>query len=742
MRVAESRLNAAGGFAAIRYVLDQARESGNSRELVSRLRSANACKTCAVGMGGDRGGMVNEAGHFPEVCKKSVQAQVGDMRPGISEEFFASTDIDQLLAMSSREVEQLGRLAFPIALAPGDRNFRRIAWDDVFELAGSALSATDPQRTFFYMSGRSSNEAAFLTQLVARAYGTPNIHNCSFYCHNASSVALSKVYGTGTSSVDLSDLASTELAVVVGANPASNHPRLITSLVKLRKRGGKVIVINPMSELGLKRFRLPSDVRSLTVGSTVSDIYVQPRVGGDVALMVAVLKRVREIGAVDVDFVSQHTSGWEAVEAFLDEVSWDELLACSGVARQQIDEVAAAVAQARSGVFMWAMGLTHHAHGTDNILALANLALARGFLGRPSSGLLPIRGHSNIQGVGSMGVSPAMKQEFAQRMAARYGVDPDVQPGQDTYGSMVAAHDGRIDAAVLLGGNLWGSNPDSVWAADAMQRIGFTLSLTTHLNPGHFHGRGKTAVIVPVLARDEEHQTTTQESMFNFVRFSSGGQAAMSPELRSEVDIVAGLAERILPPDRFDWSALRSHDELRKAIADTVSGYERAAAEPEASPKRRRRKSRGAGVDREFLVGGRVLHEPKFHTPDGRAHFTVTELPAEQLAEGQLMMMTLRSEGQFNTVVYDEEDLYRGNSRRDVIMIGPQEARSRGLVEGDRVRVSSQVGAMDVSVAIVDLSARSAAMYYPEANVLVTRMLDPQSKTPAFKSVPVTLTRR
>ena len=488
--MAESRLNAAGGFAAIRYVLDQARESGNSRELVSRLRSANACKTCAVGMGGDRGGMVNEAGHFPEVCKKSVQAQVGDMRPGISEEFFASTDIDQLLAMSSREVEQLGRLAFPIALAPGDRNFRRIAWDDVFELAYSALSATDPQRTFFYMSGRSNNEAAFLTQLVARAYGTPNIHNCSFYCHNASSVALSKVYGTGTSSVDLSDLASTELAVVVGANPASNHPRLITSLVKLRKRGGKVIVINPMSELGLKRFRLPSDVRSLTVGSTVSDIYVQPRVGGDVALMVAVLKRVREIGAVDVDFVSQHTSGWEAVEAFLDEVSWDELLACSGVARQQIDEVAAAVAQARSGVFMWAMGLTHHAHGTDNILALANLALARGFLGRPSSGLLPIRGHSNIQGVGSMGVSPAMKQEFAQRMAARYGVDPDVQPGQDTYGSMVAARRTNRRSCVVRRKSV-GSNPDSVWAADAMQRIGFTLSLTTHLNPGHFHGRGR-----------------------------------------------------------------------------------------------------------------------------------------------------------------------------------------------------------------------------------------------------------
>ena len=739
--MAESRLNAAGGLAAIRYVLEQARESGNSRELLSRLRSANACKTCAVGMGGERGGMVNEAGHFPEVCKKSVQAQVGDMRPGISEEFLASTDIDALLAMSSREVERLGRLAFPIALAPGDRHFRRVSWDEAFGLAGDSLSGTDPARTFFYMSGRSSNEAAFLTQLVARAYGTSNIHNCSFYCHNASSVALSQVCGTSTSSVELSDLGSTDLAVVVGANPASNHPRLITSLIKLRKRGGKVIVINPMSELGLKRFRLPSDVRSLTAGSTVSDIYVQPRVGGDVPLLVAVLKRIRELGALDVDFIAQHTSGWEAVESALDEVSWGELLAGSGVRRQQIDEAAAAVAQARRGVFMWAMGLTHHAHGTDNVLALANLALARGFLGRPGSGLLPIRGHSNIQGIGSMGVSPAMKQEIAKRLAERYGVDPDVQPGHDTYASMVAARGGRIDAAVLLGGNLWGSNPDSEWAAGAMQQIGFTLSLTTQLNPGHFHGRGKTAVIVPVLARDEESQTTTQESMFNFVRFSSGGQVAASPEMRSEVEIVAELAERILPRDRFDWSALRSHEQLREAIAATVAGYEQVAAEPATAGSGRKRRSRRGASDREFAVGGRVLHEPMFDTSDGRAHFTVTQLPEEQLADGQLMMMTLRSEGQFNTVVYDEADLYRGNTRRDVIMIGAQEAAVRGLAEGDRVRVHSEAGTMDASVAIVDLSARSAAMYYPEANILVPRVLDSKSKTPAFKSVPVTITR-
>ena len=737
--MAESRLSAAGGFAAIRHVLSQARASGNSRELVSRLRSANTCKSCALGMGGDLGGMVNEAGHFPEVCKKSVQAQVGDMRPAISEEVFATNDIDQLSAMTSREVDQLGRLAFPVALFPGERHFQRVSWEQALTLARNAFAAAEPDRTFFYMSGRSSNEAAFLTQLVARAYGTANIHNCSFYCHNASSVALAKVYGSGTSSVELSDLARTDLAVVVGANPASNHPRLITQLIKLRERGGKVIIINPMSELGLRRFRLPSDVRSLTRGSTVNDLYLQPRVGGDVHLLSALLKRIVELGAIDTSFVESHTSGWGSVMTSLDEMTWAELLAGSGVPRSQIDAAADLISQAPNAIFMWAMGLTHHAHGTDNILATANLALARGFLGRPGSGLLPIRGHSNVQGVGSMGVAPQAKEEFARRLAQRYAVEVSAQPGQDTHASMDAAAHGRIDAAVLLGGNLWGSNPDSSWAASAMQRIGLTFSMTTQLNPGHFHGRGKTAVIVPVLARDEETQESTQESMFNFVRYSRGGQLPPNGELRSEVDVVASLAERILPAGRFDWSELRSHASLRDAIAATVPGYEPLVTRADNTPTTPRSARRGNRDGREFAVTGRVLHDTAFATPDGRAHFHSVPLPSERLRDGELMMMTLRSEGQFNTVVYDEEDLYRGNTRRDVIMIGQREALARNLVEGDLVRVSSAVGSLEASVAVVDLSPRSAAMYYPEANVLVPQILDQASKTPAFKSVPVSI---
>ena len=710
--MAQPRVRAAGGLPAIRYVLGKAWGTGEFTQTLQRLRSKNTCKTCALGMGGQNGGMVNEAGHFPEVCKKSVQAQTADMQPAIPESFFAANDLTALRRLSSREAENLGRLAFPIVLE-GDR-FRRISWEAALDLAAGALRDTSPDRTFWYASGRSGNESAFLMQLAARAYGSPNVHNCSFYCHNASSVALTEIYGSGTASVTLDDLGTSDLVLVAGANPASNHPRLVTQLINLRRRGGTVVVVNPMSELGLRRFRLPSDARSLALGSQVSDIYLQPRIGGDIALFTALLKLVEW----DDSFVAGHTQGAEALRAQLATLDVDELLAAAGIARADAERAAAAISAANSGIFMWSMGLTHHTHGTDNIRALGNLALARGFFGRPGAGLMPIRGHSNVQGVGSMGVAPEVKQAFAEELERRYGVS--VQPGgQDTFASMQAAHDGRIDAAVLVGGNLWGSNPDSEWAAEALQRIGTTVSLTTKLNPGHFHGNGRTALILPVLARDEEAQATTQESMFNFVRLSEGGQPFVAGELRAETDVLATLADRVLGRERFDWTTLADHARLRQGIAAVVPGYQSIAR---------------IETDGEFTVQGRTFREPSF----GHANFHVVQVP--QAVPG-FQLMTIRSEGQFNTVVYDEEDLYRGNTTRDVAMLNVDDAVEAGIREGDLIEVRSEIGAMQVRAAIVDIARGSVAMYYPEANVLVTPRLDPDSRTPAFKSVPVTVRR-
>lgn len=713
--MATPRVSAAGGFAALRYVLRKGQRVGLWK-LWKRMRSKNACKTCAVGMGGARGGMVNEAGHFPEVCKKSVQAQAGDMQAAIPEAFFRTNSIAALSRLSPRELEELGRLAFPILAEPGDTHFRRVTWDEAMAATATAFQTTKPEEAFVYSSGRSSNEAAFLLQLMARAYGTANIHNCSFYCHQASGVALQQVYGSGTASITLDDLDKADFALVIGANPASNHPRLITQLVKLRRRGGKVLVINPLKELGLVRFRVPSLVKSLVFGSKISDLYLQPHIGGDIALMKGLLKGLIEQGGVDEAFVESHTSGWEAVRADIEATPWAMVVGASGLSRAQLNEAVAMLMTAKRGILMWAMGLTHHVHGVDNILALSNVALAKGWLGREGSGLLPIRGHSNVQGVGSVGVAPGLKKAFADKLDALYGIK--AAAGQDTYASMEAAHKGRIQASLQFGGNLFGSNPDRAGAAEALQRIPFTAMVSTKLNEGHLHGRGQTTVILPALARDEEPETTSQESMFNLVRLSEGGVPFPSGELRSEVAILAELAERILPPGRFDWKRLRSHQALREEIAKAVPGYAEAAG------------------GKEFQVEGRTFHTPVFATGDGKAHFAPTPMP-EPLRGDELRLMTIRSEGQFNTVVYEEEDLYRGVDRRDVVLMASEDGARLGIREGQEVRVSSERGAMTVRAAFVDIRPGNCAMYYPEANALVPARLDPRSKTPAFKAVPV-----
>lgn len=719
------RVATGGGLAAVLYTLRKGRDAGGVFKLYSKMRSRNACKTCAVGMGGQAGGMINEAGRFPEVCKKSVQAQAGDMAGAIDESFFVRTSIEQMKALRSREFENLGRLAFPVIAEPGDTHFRRIEWDEAIRRAADAFRAAEPDRTFFYASGRASNEAAYLLQLVARAYGTNNVNNCSYYCHQASGVALSMVYGSGTSSITLEDLDHCDLALVVGANPASNHPRLITKLVELRERGGRVIVINPVRELGLERFRVPSRVRSMLFGSQVSDLYLQPNVGGDVAVMKALLKGLLERGAVDSDFIAGHTTGWEGVVSDVEAESWDTLIAASGLCRAEIDTAVTMLSAASNGILMWAMGLTHHTHGVDNILALANLGLARGWLGRPAAGLLPIRGHSNVQGVGSCGVAPALKKAFADKLEVLYDIEIPQGKGLDTFASMRAAADGNIDAAFLLGGNLYSSNPDSSWASSALRKIPFSVTVSTKLNEGHVFGRGQTALILPALARDEEQQATTQESMFNFVRLSDGGEQSVEGEMRSEVDIIASLAERVLPGGRFDWSILRSHARLRDEIAKVVPGYE---------PLDRIERTNG-----EFQVDGRTFHVPKFATADGNAAFYVTPLPEPTGSDDSFKLMTLRSEGQFNTVVYEDEDLYRGNTHRNVVMMSPADAARLGVEEGDRIVVESEAGSMMVSASLIDIRSGNLAMYYPEANALVPQKLDARSRTPAFKSIDVRL---
>jgi molybdopterin-dependent oxidoreductase alpha subunit len=712
---------AGGGLSAVRYTLQKARQAGGMIRFTRRMQLHNACKTCAVGMGGQHGGMRNEQGSFPEVCKKSVQAQAADMQPPIGEEIFARYTVAELERLSGRELEGLGRLGFPLLWRQGATHYRRVGWDEAYSVAAAALRETQPSRTFFYSSGRSSNEAAFLLQCFARVYGTNNVNNCSYYCHQASGVALQQAIGSGTATVGLEDLERADLALVIGANPASNHPRLITQLVNLRRRGGKVIVINPFKEVGLVRFRVPSDWRSMLFGSEVSDLYLQPHIGSDIAVLKLLLKGIVEANACDRAFLQAHVDGWEAVEADVRAASRDTLLAACGLDASEVDRAVRLLIDSQRSIYAWAMGITQHAHGVDNVLAIVNLALSRGMVGKPGAGLLPIRGHSNVQGVGSVGVSPALKTEFARRLQELYKIELPSTPGLHTMASVEAADRGDIDAAVLLGGNLFAASPDRRWAARALQKIGTTIYVTTKLNEGHVHGRGHSCLILPVLARDEERECTTQESMFNFVRVSDGGAAAASAEMRPEVEIIATVAGMVLPPGPVDFAALRSHAAIRAAIARVVPGYEPIAA-----------------VDRvkgEFQIAGRTLHAPTFHTPSGKAQATPTAVAEFALAAGELRLMTLRSEGQFNTVVYEDEDIYRGNERRDVVMMNESDARRLGLQRDQQVRVENATGSIAVVVRFAPLPPGNLAMYYPEANVLIPRRIDPRSATPVFKSV-------
>src|SRR5262245_36863089 len=539
------RPSAGGGWPAILYALRKARSAGGLLRMYRAMRAGNACKTCALGMGGERGGMTNELGRFPEVCKKSIQAMAADMQGRIREHFFDDFSLQKLERFSSRELEAAGRLTEPLAAGPLDSHYRRISWDEALERIAARLAGTDPAQSFFYASGRASNEAGFLYQLLARAWGTNNVNNCSYYCHQASGVALSTVIGTGTATAVLEDLDRCDLLFLIGANLASNHPRLMKTIVDLRRRGGRVIVINPLREVGLERFRVPSDPRSLLLGSTIADLYVQPHVGGDVALLGALARAVIERGAVDQSFVRDHTSGFDDLAAHLNGVAWETLIELSGVHHEIIERVAQLYARSSRTIFCWAMGVTHHEHGVANVQAIANLALLRGMVGRPGCGLLPLRGHSNVQGMGSMGVVPQLKPAVAARLQAHFGLpELPAAEGLDPLSCLERAAEGGMRVAVCMGGNLYGASPDAAFAHRAFSGIDLVVYLSTTLNTGHPCGRGRQTIVLPVLPRDEEPQATTQESMFNFVRLSAGGQPRHEGP-RSEVQVIIDLAERL-----------------------------------------------------------------------------------------------------------------------------------------------------------------------------------------------------
>lgn len=722
----QTKLPTAGGFKAINYVMRAANKVG-TRKLAAAVRSKNTCKACAFGTGGQRGGLHNEYSNRIEICNKNIQAQLSDIRDPIPVEIFAENSLDELRQLSGKQLEDLGRLSHPLHKTAGANFYQPISYERALSLIAEKLKASQPERCFFYGSGRSSNEAAFVLQLFARLFGCNHVNNCSYYCHQASGVGLNASIGTGTATIQYADLHKADLIFVLGANPASNHPRFVKVLLECRQRGGQVVVINPVREAGLVKFASPSNFKSMiSGGGDVASHYVQPHVGGDVALLTGIAKHLIEAELIDQDFIQTHCENADEYLKTVDQSDWNALEQHSGVSREEMIKIAELYGNSKRSVFAWGMGLTHHRNGTENIEAVAALALLRGMIGGEGKGLLPLRGHSNVQGVSSMGLTPALKQHVFDAIEEKYSVSLPDHTGMDTLACVEAAAAGNVDVAFLLGGNLYAANPDSAFADSALSNIPFKVMINSTLNQTHINGVDGENIILPIRVRDEEEQGTTQESMFNYVRLSDGGFDRIA-ELMSEVEIITEIAAQVIPQETLDFNQFKQHSSIRKAVASLIPGFEELDNIDQSK--------------REFHINGRHFFEPQFKTPTGRARLATPRFELEStrdIDQNIFALTTVRSEGQFNTIIYSEEDVYRGQTRRDVLFMNPEDMEQRGWQEGNRVRVKNSTGEMnELVLTSCAIKAGNVMTYFPEANVLVPRAIDERSRTPTFKNVAV-----
>jgi molybdopterin-dependent oxidoreductase alpha subunit len=701
------------------------------------LNHKSACLSCAWGTGGQKGGFFNEEGEFLQRCAKSVEAIAAELQPATHfHEHYTLTELQQL---TSLQADKLGRLSLPLILRAGSDRYERISWEEVYAIAETAFRKS-AERVASYSSGRSSNEAAYLLQLILRALGSNNLADCSDLCHAASTVGLKQMFGSGTSMVSLESLKHADCVVLIGSNAPSNHPRLMNELIKLRQRGGKVIVVNPLIEIGLVKFGSPAfPIKSLLAGgSEISSLYLQPVPGSDVALFVGIQKALIEQELVQWDYLKAHTDGWEAVIEQARVTSWETITQTCGISREEIQFTASVIGNVRGVVFAWAMGATQHANAVDNICSIANTALLTGNAGKLGAGTMPIRGHSNVQGFGSMGVTVRLKEEIRQALETLLQRPLSRVPGYDTRALIEAADAGKIDSLLCLGGNLYAANPDSTQAKRALGRIETIIYLATKPNLGHFHGLARqNTLILPVFARFENPHKTTTESGNNFVRLNEPGDTHLkNADLISEVEFLSELAHRIHGETPIAWRNLQDTRYVRQLIAQTIPGFAKMAEIDETRE--------------EFTIDQRIFTAPQFPTANGRATMFTTPLPRLALPTAQelgvpestpavvVALCTGRSYSQHNTVVYREGDKYRGMPHRNCILMNQEDATRAGIQQGDRVTVQGDAGKLEqVEVIYGAMRPGAALMFYPEVNAIFTARIDSRCGTPAYKRVPV-----
>ncbi|MGN0064858.1 MAG: FdhF/YdeP family oxidoreductase [Nocardioides sp.] len=686
--------------------------------------------------------------HAAEFCENGAKAVAEEAtRQLLDAEFFATHSVADLAGKSEWWLGKQGRLTEPVVLREGATHYTPIGWDEAFDLVGTRLRALDsPDRAIFYTSGKASNEAAFTYQLFVRAYGTNNLPDCSNMCHESSGTALVETIGIGKGSVSIEDVHTASLIVVVGQNPGTNHPRMLSALEKAKANGARILAVNPLAEPGLVRFKNPQRPRGVVGhGTALADLHLPVRVNGDLALFQAIGALLVEWDALDRDFLAEHTVGFEAYAAHVADLDWAEVERATGLSRAQVTEAAEMFRDSPATITCWAMGITQHRNSVATIKEIVNVALLQGNIGRPGAGLCPVRGHSNVQGDRTMGIWERPPAALLEGIRAEFGFDPPAHHGYDTVGAIEALRDGDADVFFALGGNFVAASPDTEVTEAAMRNAALTVQVSTKLNRSHVV-TGREALILPVLGRSEvdrtggrEQRISVEDSM-SAVHTSRGPLEPASPRLRSEVDVVCSVAIATLGAEHpVPWELLRGdYTEIRRRIARVVPGCEQFDELVDAP-------------------GGFVLpHPPRdsrtFPTAPGKAVISVSPLSVLEVPDGRLLLQTLRSHDQFNTTIYGLDDRYRGiKGGRQVVFVHPDDITDLGFSEGDWVDL---VGEWPDAVTgeVVERFARRfrivahqqprgcAAAYYPETNPLVP--LDhfaDGSRTPASKSVVVRL---
>ncbi len=683
---------------------------------------------------------------FAEYCENGIKAMAEEVQnKTIGKPFFEQYSVDELAAKTDFEIGKSGRLAEPLYLAPGATHYTPISWEGAFDkIAGHLNDLDHPDEAIFYTSGRTTNEAAFLYQLFVREYGTNNLPDCSNMCHEASGAGLMETVGIGKGSVTLDDLYKADLVMVIGQNPGTNHPRMLSALEKCKENKGKIMTINPLPEAGLTTFVNPQrPMKMLTGGTELTDLFLPVTINGDVALLKAIMLKMLEReesqgGIFDKKFIEDKTSGYDNFIADLKKYNYEDCVKASGLSERLVAEAAEMVMQNERIIICWAMGLTQHENGVDNVRELVNLLLLKGSIGKEGAGTCPVRGHSNVQGDRTMGIWENPPEKLLHSIEKAFGFKPPTAHGYSVIDAIKAMYEKKGKVFIGMGGNFLSAAPDTNYTAAALQNMNLTVHVSTKLNRSHLI-TGKEALILPVLGRAEKdmqssgEQIQSVENSMGVVHSTKGVLNPCSDDLRSEVSVVSNIAAKTLKGrTKIDWLKYEAdYSHIRTDISKVIAGFDDFNKKLESK----------SGF---YLPNG--PREGNFTTTSGKALFTANKMPSKILKEGELLMMTIRSHDQFNTTIYGMDDRYRGiyNERR-VILMNAADMEAQGIRERDVLNLYSDFNGVrreaDKFIALsYPIPVGCCATYYPETNVLVP--LDQfahTAKTPASKSVVISV---